>query len=383
MEKYHKTDIYPVEKENERDEKYEASNQQIDRERTKDNYNIIGRCGSYTEFINKRIEELNLPTKPRKDAVLMASFVIGSDGEFLSRLSQSEKQDFFVECTRYFSDKYGEENIISAVVHMDETTPHLHLNLMPVRNGRLCCKDLFNRAELAKLQTDFHESVGKHWGLERGKEGSPRKHLSTAEYKANKIVKNAIMEAADITESAQMELQQINQAVKKAEDHFDKTIGQIHSAKAERDKIVSERDLEVDYSQALEQAKNGEIAHSKSGLKLQVAALTVENKSLSEENTRLKKETNYLFNGYQKEKKTHDEHDKAVQAISLFRKQEPEAFARVFYRSMSILQPFLPVGEQPANVGRNRLREIEEEIRREQESIKIATQNNKGWGKAD
>lgn len=263
MEKYHKTDIYPVEKENERDENYEASNPQINSERTKDNYHTFARYCSYTEFINKRIAELNLPTKPRKDAVLMASFVIGSDGEFFKGLTPAEQEDFFAQCTRYFADKYGKENIISAVVHNDETTPHLHLNLMPIRNWRLCCKDLFNRAELTKLQTDFHEAVGKRWGLERGREGSPKKHLSTAEYKAKKIVLNACTEAADITETAQSELRQINQAVKKAEEHFDETIGQIHTAKAERDKIVAERDSEADYSQALEQAKNGEIAHGK------------------------------------------------------------------------------------------------------------------------
>ena len=151
----------------------------------------------------------------------MASFVIGSDGEFFDGLSSVKQEDFFAQCTRYFADKYGKENIISAIVHNDETTPHLHLNLMPIRNGRLCCKDLFNRAELTELQTDFHEAVGKHWGLERGREGSPKKHLSTAEYKAKQIVLNACTEAADITETARSELRQINQVVKRAEEHFD------------------------------------------------------------------------------------------------------------------------------------------------------------------
>lgn len=375
MEKYHKTDIYPVERENERDENYEASNPQIDSERTKDNYNVIGRYYSYTEFINKRIDELNLPTKPRKDAVLMASFVIGSDGEFFKWLSREQQEDFFAECTRYFMEKYGEENIISAVVHNDETTPHLHLNLIPIRNGRLCCKDLFNRTELAELQTDFYEDVGKHWGLKRGKEGSPKKHLSTAEYKAQKIIKNAIAEAAETQQEADERLEQTNQAVKKAEEHFDETIEQIHTAKEERDKIVADRNAEADYSEALEQAKNGEIAHSKSGLKAQVIALTVENKQLTEDNERYKKENGYLFDCYQKETRTHENYDKAIRAITLFRTQEPEAFARIFYRSTAVLQPFLPLGEQPLPLERNRLREIEEEIRKEQE-----TPNNSSGG---
>ena len=65
MEKYHKTDIAPVEQENERDESYPANNPQIDCARTRNNYNVIKRQCSYTQHINKRIAELDLPTKVR------------------------------------------------------------------------------------------------------------------------------------------------------------------------------------------------------------------------------------------------------------------------------------------------------------------------------
>ena len=187
MEKYHKTDIAPVENENERDETYQASNPQIDFMRTRNNYNIIKRQRSYTQFINDKIEALDLPTKVRKDAVLMCSFVVGSDREFFGRLSPGEQQQFFVDCARFFAERYGEENIISAVVHLDETTPHLHLNLIPIADGRLCAKTLFDRKELQNLQTDFHSVIGKKWNLQRGKEGSTTKHLDTAAYKLKKI----------------------------------------------------------------------------------------------------------------------------------------------------------------------------------------------------
>ena len=70
MKKYHKTDIAPVEQENERDETYQASNPQIDCRRTGSNYHIVKRQRSYTQFINDKIEALDLPTKVRKDAVL-------------------------------------------------------------------------------------------------------------------------------------------------------------------------------------------------------------------------------------------------------------------------------------------------------------------------
>ncbi len=382
MEKYHKTDIAPVEKENERDEMYKAKNPQIDSARTKNNYHIYKRRSTYTEFLNKRIADLNLPTKPRKDAVLMASFVIGSDGEFFSRLTSEEQEQFFSDCTWYFANRYGEENIISAVVHRDETTPHLHLNIFPEHNGRICAKQLFNPKELKALQTDFHDKVGKNYGLQRGKEGSQKAHLSTAEYKANKIVKNAVIEASEITTKANTELRNINAAVQKAEEHFDETIKQIKTAKVERDKIVADRDAEANYSQALEEAKNGNIPHSRSGLKNQVVALTVDNKQITEENSRLKRDNEYLYKDYKEKEGKQKNYDKAIRAISLFQKQEPEAFARVFYRSTSVLEPFISIGQPPANLSRNRLREIEEEIKKEQ--AKNNPINERGsYGKAD
>ena len=148
------------------------------------------------EIINKRVEELG-NGKPRKDAVLMCSIVVGSDGKFFSKLSDEEREAFFFEATNYFAEHYGRENIVSAVVHMDETTPHLHLNLIPVIDGRLCAKRLFDRKALIDLQTNLWKEVGEHWGLMRGKSGSQAVHLSTAEYKAKKIMEQAEQKAAE------------------------------------------------------------------------------------------------------------------------------------------------------------------------------------------
>ena len=102
MEKYHKTDIAPVEQENERDETYRADNPDIDYVRTESNYHIIKRQRSYTQFINDRIAELHLPTKVRKDAVLMCSCVVTSDGGYFKKLSPKEQERCFAECTQFF-----------------------------------------------------------------------------------------------------------------------------------------------------------------------------------------------------------------------------------------------------------------------------------------
>jgi hypothetical protein len=132
-----------------------------------------------------------------------------------------------MDCTEFFANKYGKENIISAVVHMDETTPHLHLNIVPIVNGKLCSKDLFDKTKLSILQTEFYEKVGKKWGLERGKEGSQTKHLSTAEFKAKKIIESAEAQAAATKQQAKEFLHGIEQEV---EDERNKPLPKKKSA---------------------------------------------------------------------------------------------------------------------------------------------------------
>ena len=245
MEKYHKQDVAPIEKENERDENYKSDNPQIDSERTKNNYRFTPYFGkTYTGFINGRIKELGL--SPRKDAVVMNSFVVGSDKTFFDGLAKVEQYNFFSDCYKFFAERYGEENIIAAVVHNDETTPHMHLNLMPVtKDGRLCSKQLFYKPQLQQLQTDFYNTVGKRWGLQRGKEGSQKQHLSTAEFKAKKIIE----QAETIREENQV------------------------------------------YADALTEAKSGNIPRKRGKLQEQVIALTADNADLSKRLTKAMDET--------------------------------------------------------------------------------------------
>ena len=369
MEKYHKTDICPIENENERDENYVGSNTCIDSSRTKNNYRLVFRNSSYTDFINERTKELNLPKAPRKDAVLMASFVLGSDREFFNGLDEDEQNFFFRDCTKFFAERYGRKNIISAVVHNDETTPHMHLNLIPIKDGRLCAKDLLNRNELSKLQTEFHEKVGKRWGLMRGKEGSTASHLSTAEFKAKCIVDEAIHKSSEIISNAgkraYAELETMEKAVQKADEHFTETMKEISTAKAERDKIVEERNAEADYTQALDDAKKGKFAFTKNGLKNQIVVLTTEVQRLEKELKRQQADNGLLFKENQELSKDKDKFTKMSRAYTLFREREPEAFARAFYRAPSIVGAFIPKDEPIANLGKSRLRQIEEEIERE------------------
>lgn len=92
MDKYHRQDVVGIERENERDENYNATrNPQIDKTRTDGNYHIIERDCSYLTYINQRIKELAPKRKIKDDAVLINSFILGSDKDFFDGLSQEEQ----------------------------------------------------------------------------------------------------------------------------------------------------------------------------------------------------------------------------------------------------------------------------------------------------
>ena len=328
MEKYHKTDIAPVEQENERDETYQASNPQIDFTRTRNNYNIIKRQRSYTQFINDKIEALDLLTKVRKDAVLMCSFVVGSDRVFFSRLSPLEQQQFFVDCTRFFAERYGEDNIISAVVHMDETTPHLHLNLIPIADGRLCAKQLFDRNELQKLQSDFHSVVGKKWNLQRGKEGSQAKHLDTAEFKAKKIVEQARGEADSIIAEADHNAER---KVKIAQIHAD---GIVASAEQTAVKTKQQAQKYLDgIVQSVEAERNKPTPKRKRQAEEELSALRTENAALRQSKAIADRDRSDLFEQLQKAERRAKSKETAFGMVSDMLAAYPDEFNTLLNKS--------------------------------------------------
>lgn len=346
MEKYHKTDVAPVENENERDENYWADNPQIDPTRTRKNYNIIKRQRSYTQFINDKIAALDLPTKVRKDAVLMCSFVLGSDREFFGKLSPREQQQFFVDCARFFAERYGEDNIISAVVHIDETTPHLHLNLIPIADGRLSAKTLFGRKELQSLQTDFHSAVGKKWNLQRGREGSQAKHLSTAEFKAKKIVEQANGEADALRATAERK-------VKIAQIHADGIVAEAQSqadrklqtAQSQAGEIVTEAQSQADNAkaqaqeyldgviQSVESEKAKPIPKRRRQAGEEIALLRTENEALRQSKSIADKDRADLFEQLQKAERLGKGKEAAFKMVSDMLSAYPEEFDALLKKS--------------------------------------------------
>src|SRR5699024_1345838 len=88
------------------------------------------------------------------------------------------------------AERYGEQNIAYAVVHNDEKTPHMHLGVVPMREGRLQSKNVFNRQELLWLQDNFPKHMqDQGLDLERGEKGSTREHIETRDFKKQTLEK--------------------------------------------------------------------------------------------------------------------------------------------------------------------------------------------------
>lgn len=197
--KFNSAAVRGIQIHDEREKGKSHSNPDIDFNRTKDNYSLKERSGKiYNQIIKERIESLELKKAVRKDAVVMCSFVVTSDKDFFNSISLEREKEYFQKAYNFIKERYGEENIISAEVHKDETTPHLHINFVPVtQDNRLSAKSLFNKISLKKLQDDFHQQVSLQFGLERGGDGEHQKNIDKVTYKRQKV-KNELNEIEQI-----------------------------------------------------------------------------------------------------------------------------------------------------------------------------------------
>lgn len=168
------------------------TNPDVDMSRSEDNYDLIS-CDNYKRTIKEKLSNLVESSRAvRKDAVVVCNFIVTSDNETMDALGADRQREFFQDSVKWFSDRYGADRVLNATVHMDETTPHLHIGVMPItQDGRLSAKAIFTKTEMKAIQTEFARDVGEKYGLERGVEGSERTHLSEARFKEQKALEMA------------------------------------------------------------------------------------------------------------------------------------------------------------------------------------------------
>ena len=185
--KYKGPEISNIEAHNERTKEKYASNPDVDLSRSKDNFHIIQPTDRYRAMSEALIRQYDCP-RVRSDSVCIVETLITASPEFFKDKKKSEIRAFFQHAVDFLKKELGEDRLISAVAHMDEKTPHMHVSFVPItQDGRLSAKLILrNRKTLTAWQDRYWKHmVGKYPELERGESASKtgREHIPPRVFK--------------------------------------------------------------------------------------------------------------------------------------------------------------------------------------------------------
>lgn len=158
----HKHGTMGLKRHNERIPGQRHSNKKIKPERTKDNIFLKGdRELSYNERINKIIKKnVKSNKRVRHDAIRLVTAVVQFGGVEARKSSEEDKVKMLKSTYELLKTQFGEENIVSATIHVDETNPHLHFDFVPVHDGCLSAKKtLGERKGMFSIQDKFLEDM--------------------------------------------------------------------------------------------------------------------------------------------------------------------------------------------------------------------------------
>lgn len=225
------------------------------------------RVSNRTQAIQHRIETANIKRKITKDQVRVIRINLSGSPEDMKRIeAEGRIEEWSRDTIDYLKKEFGEKNIVSAVLHMDEKTPHIHASLVPIIEGarrkakegtkkkntvRLCADDIMTKTKLEGFQDTYAKAMAKY-GLERGIRGSEAKHATTAEFYRNifeqaenaKIERDLILQQNEEKQQAVWELQEkeqeesqrlatLRQAIIQKESELEKKEKQLREVKNE------------------------------------------------------------------------------------------------------------------------------------------------------
>ena len=171
--KYKGPEIGHIESHNERTKEKYASNPDVDTARSHLNFHLVTPQRKYRAEAEKQIAEAGCRT--RSDSVRVVEALVTASPEFFKGKKKSEVKAYFQEALAFIEKYQAKDTIISAVVHMDEKTPHMHLCFVPLtEDKRLSAKEIVgNKKKLTWWQDEFWKHmVGKYPDLERGESAS-------------------------------------------------------------------------------------------------------------------------------------------------------------------------------------------------------------------
>ena len=219
--KYKRENLKGIYRHNERKNK-NYSNDNIDKERSYLNYSIKSPKYRYDKEFDRLKEKYNLKGQIKTVSNIACEYVITSDKQFFEEIGGEETKRYFETAYKFVSEykNLGEQYIMSAKVHMDEETPHMHLIFLPVVHttdkkenniDKLACSEFWKEKDsYRRLQDAFYQYMTSHnFELERGvpKEETGRVHIDIKEYKqltnfdeTKEKIQNMKLELPDVPE---------------------------------------------------------------------------------------------------------------------------------------------------------------------------------------
>ena len=241
-----------------------------------------------TEAIQHRIETAGLRRKVSKNQTKAIRVMLTGTHEQMMKIANDGKLDSWIDANlKWLRETFGNENLVSCVLHMDEKTPHLHATVVPIVTGerirrkregekkyetksgpRLSADDVMRRTKLHEYQNNYAKAM-KPFGLQRGIVGSTAKHQANSEY--------------------------YKQQMNRYEEDIAKLQADIEQAKEGRSTVLSWFG-KGDLAKAKKELANKDEQIAK--LKNQIKILMAEKSQLQEKH---KADIEQLRNGYQKE----------------------------------------------------------------------------------
>ncbi|WP_336618456.1 MobV family relaxase [Bacteroides acidifaciens] len=284
-----------------------------------------------TQAIAHRIETAGIKRKIGTNQVRAIRVLLTGTNEDMKRMKMNGLlDDWCNDSLQWLRETYGELNLVSAVLHMDEKTPHIHATVIPIvegerrkakkeeqngkkkyrkknpQNVRLCADDVMARHKLKHYQDTYAQAMNKY-GLQRGVDGSLARHVSTSEYykelveQQNSLQEN-IENLLQLEEEAQKKLKQV-----KGEINTQKMKGAaVNATTAIADGISSL--LSSSKVKRLE-AENGQLKQDIVNLQERVKAELVEQKNMEH---RHYSEINKIYRTHQQETMQYDERLKRI-----------------------------------------------------------------------
>ena len=229
--KYKRENLKGIFRHNERRNK-NYSNENIDKEKSYLNYSLKSPQYSYEKEFDRIKEKYNLKGQIKTVSNIACEYIITSDHDYFERIGEEETKRYFETAYKFVAEykELGEQYIMSAKVHMDEQTPHMHLVFLPVvhtqdKKGnsidKLACSEFWKAKDsYRQLQDAFYNyMVQNGFELQRGipREETGREHYSVEEYKkitnfkqTKEILNNMKLELPDIPDITDININRLS-----------------------------------------------------------------------------------------------------------------------------------------------------------------------------